>query len=92
MEIVKQNCTFSISDTTSNGWKMSGNYSLETQGALSINYSVVNELEENIGDCNYYKPTDGRISVNYSVLEANKAEFSTYMDSVVEQIINHIGE
>lgn len=92
MEIVKQNCTFSISDTTPDGWRMSGSYSIETSGNLSINYSVQDELGENIGDCNYYKPSEGRISVNYNVSEANKTKFTAYIDTIVEQVTNHIGE
>ena len=40
MEITKQNQTFNINDTTSEGWTVSGSATQEVNGSTSINFSV----------------------------------------------------
>lgn len=95
MKIVKQNETYQISDTNENGWEMTGTASKDINGSLNINFTVSKpgELMENIGDCNYSKPVDNSmISVYYSVSEDKRAEFVSYMDSVIDSVLQHFNQ
>ena len=90
IEIEKQNETYKISETASNGWKMTGSADNNTDGSCSINFSVTKsgELTEDIGSCSYFKPVgEGMVSVNYNVTEANRDEFVSYVDTVIDSVL-----
>lgn len=92
MEIVKQNCNYTITDTHEN-WKLSGNVSKEVNGNININFSVYStgELSSEVGYYNVSKGTD-KVNVSYSVSDANKEAFITYADSVVNNVLTSITE
>lgn len=95
MEIVKQNETYQISDTNEKGWEMTGTANRDVSGSLSINFRVskLGELVENIGDCTYSNPSDnGMVSIFYSVLEDKRAEFVSYIDSVIDSVLQHFNQ
>ena len=48
MEIVKQNCIFSVSDTADNGWKVNGTINNHTSGTTNIHVDLNSELGEHI--------------------------------------------
>ena len=66
MEITKQNQTFNINDTTSEGWTVSGSATQEVNGSTSINFSVSKdgELNNQVGYYNYSIPKNGMANVN----------------------------
>lgn len=66
MEITKQNQTFNINDTTSDGWTVSGSATQEVNGSTSINFSVSKdgELNNQVGYYNYSIPKNGMANVN----------------------------
>lgn len=90
IEIIKQNETFQLKESTDNGWAMSGSASKEVSGSYSINFSVTKpgELSEYIGDCSYYKPSeDGQVSINYTVSEQNRDALVAYSDTVLDAVL-----
>ena len=91
MEIVKQNETFSLSDTTPEGWNMVGSASKSANGDLSINFSVqkIDEPTPEIGTFNYLKPNIGNLNIHYSVMESNKDKFISYSNTVVTTILTN---
>lgn len=97
IEITKQNENYQISDTAENGWSMMGTASKESGGSININFSVSDPsgLEDNqaIGNCSYSKyDSSDRVSLSYDVDEANRDEFATYVDTVVDAVLAHFSE
>jgi hypothetical protein len=100
VEIVKQNETYQISETTEDGWSMQGNASKDANGSLSMTFQVSKSSTEdsggsdsNIGNCNYIKYSGSdRISLNYDVDEANRDKFATYIDTVIDSVLAHFSE
>lgn len=92
MEITKQNENYNITDTTSNGWSVSGSATKEESGSVSINFTANTDLGS-VGYMNYYKPVDTDvISANYTVSEANRDEFCTYADTVIDTVLTKFAE
>ena len=73
MEITKQNQTFNLKDTTSDGWTVSGSATQEVDGNTSINFSVSKdgELNNQVGYYNYNVPTDGMVNINITAIPEN---------------------
>lgn len=95
IEIEKQNETYKISETASNGWIMTGTAENNVDGSCNISFSVnkPDGLSENIGSCNYYKPVEQEmVSVNYNVTEANRDEFVAYVDTVIDAVLAKFSE
>lgn len=95
MEIVKQNETYQIFDINEKGWEMTGTANKDVSGSLTISFAVSKseELVESIGDCTYSKPfNNGMISVSYSVSEVKRDEFVSYMDSVIDSVLQHFNQ
>lgn len=96
IEITKQNETYQISDTADNGWIMSGTANKDSNGALNVYFQVnKQESEENtlIGNCSYSKYVDSdRVNLSYDVEEANRDEFATYVDTVIDAVLAHFSE
>lgn len=69
---------------------MTGTASNNVDGSCNINFSVSKPggLIEEIGSCSYYKPSEeGMVSVNYNVTEANRDEFVTYTDTIIDTVL-----
>lgn len=95
IEIEKQNEVYRISDTAENSWVVTGTAENHSDGSCNINFSVNKPggLLEDIGSCSYYKPVEqGMVSVNYNVSEANRDEFVTYVDTVIDTVLAKFAE
>lgn len=90
MEIVKKHEVYNISDTSENGWEMTGSASKNSEGSLDINFSV-SKQGESIGNAGYYGQSSS-ISVNFSTTESNREDFTTYVNAVIDTLINHFTE
>ena len=79
MEITKQNQTFNINDTTSEGWTVSGSATQEVNGSTSINFSVSKdgELNNQVGYYNYSIPKNGMANVN---IKSNTESLDAFID------------
>lgn len=92
MEITKQNQTFNLSDTTSNGWTVSGSTTQEVNGSTSINFSVSKdgELNNQVGYYNYNAPTDGMVNINITVLPENLDAVIDYTQTATQLIKDYL--
>lgn len=79
MEITKQNQTFNINDTTSEGWTVSGSATQEVNGSTSINFSISKdgELNNQVGYYSYSIPKNGMANVN---ITSNPESLDTFID------------
>ena len=79
MEITKQNQTFSISDTTSEGWIITGSATQDVDGYTTISLNINKDGESNnqVGYYNYSIPKDGMANVN---ITSNPESVDTYID------------
>lgn len=90
MEILKQNETFTLKDTTE-VYEMNGNVSRDFMGTLNVNFSVTNLEGERVGDCYYNKYTDADvIHFNINCPENNRKELTAYAESVVDSVLVHL--
>ena len=90
MDIVKQNETFALQDTTE-AFEMKGTATYEVAGGLTIHFNLVNPEGEYFGDCSYYKYADGdRTNFNLNVAEARRVELSEYADSVITSMLEYL--
>ena len=89
MEIIRQNETFTIKDTT-DMYEMSGSVSKEVNGSFHIHFSVNNTKGIRIGDSHYDKYADNE-NVNFGVncAENVREELTVYSDSVVDSILKY---
>lgn len=92
MEITKQNQTFNISDTTSDGWTVSGSATQEANGSTSINFSVSKdgELNNQVGYYNYNIPTDGMVNINITALPDNLDAVIDYTQTATQLIKDYL--
>lgn len=92
MEITKQNQTFNLSDTTSNGWTVSGSATQEVDGNTSINFSVSKdgELNSQVGYYNYNVPTDGMVNINITALPENLDAVIDYTQTATQLIKDYL--
>lgn len=92
MEITKQNQTFNLKDTTSNGWTVSGSATQEVNGSTSINFSVSKdgELNNQVGYYNYNVPTDGMININITALPENLDAVIDYTQTATQLIKDYL--
>ena len=92
MEITKQNQTFNISDTTSDGWTVSGSATQEVNGNTSINFSVSKdgELNNQVGYYNYNIPTDGMVNINITALPDNLDAIIDYTQTATQLIKDYL--
>lgn len=92
MEITKQNQTFNINDTTSDGWTVSGSATQEVNGNTSINFSVSKdgELNNQVGYYNYNIPTDGMVNINITALPENLDVMIDYTQTATQLIKDYL--
>lgn len=86
MELIKNSEYYSFNDVANNGWKASGSVNKESNGNLNINVNISSELEY-VGDFYYSKPAEGNISMSHNVSEANRDEFVTYTDTIIDFVL-----
>ena len=92
MEITKQNQTFNISDTTSDGWTVSGSATQEVNGSTSINFSVSKdgELNNQVGYYNYSIPKNGMANVNITSNPESLDAFIDYAQTATQLIKDYL--
>ena len=92
MEITKQNQTFNINDTTSDGWTVSGSATQEVNGSTSINFSVSKdgELNNQVGYYNYSIPKNGMANVNITSNPENLDAFIDYAQTATQLIKDYL--
>ena len=92
MEITKQNQTFNLKDTTSDGWTVSGSATQEVDGNTSINFSVSKdgELNNQVGYYNYNVPTDGMVNINITALPDNLDAMIDYTQTATQLIKDYL--
>lgn len=92
MEITKQNQTFNLKDTTSDGWTVSGSATQEVDGNTSINFSVSKdgELNNQVGYYNYNVPTDGMVNINITAIPENLDAVIDYTQTAIKKIKDYL--
>ena len=92
MEITKQNQTFNINDTTSDGWTVSGIATQEVNGSTSIKFSVSKdvELKNQVGYYNYSIPKNGMVNVNITSNPENLDAFINYAQTATQKIKDYL--
>ena len=92
MEITKQNQTFNLKDTTSDGWTVSGSATQEVDGNTSINFSVSKdgELNNQVGYYNYNVPTDGMVNINITAFPENLDAMIDYTQTATQLIKDYL--
>ena len=92
MEITKQNQTFNIKDTTSDGWTVSGSATQEVNGSTSINFSVSKdgELNNQVGYYNYSIPKNGMANVNITSNPESLDAFIDYAQTATQKIKDYL--
>lgn len=92
MEITKQNQTFNINDTTSEGWTVSGSATQEVNGSTSINFSVSKdgELNNQVGYYNYSIPKNGMANVNITSNPESLDAFIDYAQTATQKIKDYL--
>ena len=92
MEITKQNQTFNINDTTSDGWTVSGSATQEVNGSTSINFSVSKDgkLNNQVGYYNYSIPKNGMANVNITSNPESLDAFIDYAQTATQKIKDYL--
>ena len=92
MEITKQNQTFNLKDTTSDGWTVSGSATQEVNGNTSINFSVSKDgkLNNQVGYYNYNVPTDGMVNINITAIPENLDAVIDYTQTATKKIKDYL--
>lgn len=93
MEITKQNQTFNLKDTTSDGWTVSGSATQEVDGNTSINFSISKdgELNNQVGYYyNYNVPTDGMVNINITAIPENLDAVIDYTQTATKKIKDYL--
>lgn len=86
MEITKQNQTFNLKDTTSDGWTVSGSATQEVDGNTSINFSVSKDGELN-NQVGYY---NGMVNINITAIPENLDAVIDYTQTATKKIKDYL--
>ena len=90
MDIVKQNETFLLTDSTE-AFTMNGSVTYEVSGGLNIQFNLINLEGEYIVNCSYYKYVDNdKANFNISAPEERRAEFTAYADTVIASVFEFL--
>lgn len=90
MEIVKQNETFNLSETT-DVFEMTGNATYETNGALNVYFTATRAGGDRVGDCHYHKYSENDyVNFNVNCAEENRDELTAYADTVIESVLRYL--
>lgn len=92
MEITKQNEVYRITDSFET-WTTEGTAQKDITGAVNINFYVSGENSERVGDCGYFRPNSSESeSINLNIAESNRDKFVTYINTVINTILEHFAE
>ena len=92
MEITKQNQTFNINDTTSEGWTITGSATQDVEGYTTISFNINKdgELKNQVGYYNYSIPTDGMVNINITALPENLDAMIDYTQTATQLIKDYL--
>lgn len=92
MEITKQNQTFNLKDTTSDGWTVSGSATQEVDGYTTISFNINKdgELNNQVGYYNYNVPTDGMVNINITAIPENLDAVIDYTQTATQEIKDYL--
>ena len=92
MEITKQNQTFNINDTTSEGWTITGSATQDVEGYTTISFNINKdgELKNQVGYYNYSIPTDGMVNINITALPENLDAMIDYTQTATQKIKDYL--
>lgn len=92
MEIIKQNQTFSINDTTSEGWTITGSATQDVDGytTISLNINKDGELNNQVGYYNYSIPKNGMANVNITSNPESLDTFIDYVQTATQEIKDYL--
>ena len=89
MEIVKQNETFTLKETTE-AYEMTGTTNREISGAINVSINVNRIGGERVGDCYYTKYAEmGNVNFNVSSSEENREELIAYANTVIDSVLEY---
>lgn len=90
MEITKQSEVYNITDTTVDGWNITGSASKEISGSLNINI-YANGTDGEIGNYSYNTyPGSDKVNISHSVNDINKDSFLSYMKTAIETVLTKL--
>ena len=92
MEITKQNQTFKINDTTSEGWTITGSATQDVDGYTTISFNINKdgELNNQVGYYNYSIPTDGMVNINITSNPESLDAFIDYAQTATQKIKDYL--
>ena len=92
MEITKQNQTFNIKDTTSNGWTISGTATQEVNGYTSISFNISKdgELNSQVGYYSYSIPKEGMVNISMSAMPENIDTILSYAQTATQSVKDYL--
>ena len=92
MEITKQNQTFNINDTTSEGWTITGSATQDVDGYITISFNINKdgELNNQVGYYNYNVPTDGMVNINITAIPENLDAVIDYTQTATKKIKDYL--
>lgn len=92
MEITKQNQTFNINDTTSEGWTVSGSATQDVDGYTTISFNINKdgELNNQVGYYSYSIPKNGMANVNITSNPESLDAFIDYAQTATQLIKDYL--
>lgn len=92
MEITKQNQTFNINDTTSEGWTITGSATQDVDGYTTISFNINKdgELNSQVGYYNYSIPKNGMANVNITSNPESLDAFIDYAQTATQLIKDYL--
>lgn len=92
MEITKQNQTFNINDTTSEGWTITGSATQDVEGYTTISFNIDKDGELNnlVGYYNYSIPKNGMANINITSSPESLDAFIDYAQTATQQIKDYL--
>lgn len=89
MELNKKTEQYKLEDLyQEKNWKIVGTVYNNTNGTVSMSFTVTDDLNESVGAMNYNKAEDGTINVNYDIKEDNRHEFTAYVNILIDNILS----
>ena len=92
MEITKQNQTFNINDTTSEGWIITGSATQDVDGYTTISFNINKdgELNNQVGYYSYSIPKNGMANVNITSNPESLDAFIDYAQTATQLIKDYL--
>lgn len=92
MEITKQNQTFNIKDTTSEGWTITGSATQDVDGYTTISFNINKdgELNNQVGYYNYSIPKNGMANVNITSNPESLDALIDYAQTATQKVKDYL--